>query len=269
LTLSAQAGHISERGKELAENVLRTLDMKVRHILVPRVNITHLSLRDPLESIISEMVKSGHSRYPLCEGDLDSVVGILHTRDVFAKGTTPTTLSALRALARPPVMVPDGSPLGDLIGRLQRVQSHVAVVLDEYGTVQGLAFLEDALEEIVGPIADEFDEVVSPFMEVSAGEYDVMGTMPLPDAIDRFGLPATDDPSNTVGGYIMSLLGRLPKKGDEVTVGTCRLRVTGLARGRAVSRVRVSVPGVDGALKRPSARPEPLTEANIPAEPER
>lgn len=240
LALSAQAGHITERGRELAENVLRVMDMKVRHILVPRLNVTVLSSKDTLEEMLDLMQRSAHSRYPLCEFGLDSVHGIVHTRDVFTHRKVPTTYEELLKLARPPVFVSDSSPLGDLIAKLQRVGSHVAVVIDEHGTALGLAFLEDALEEIVGPIADEFDEEQSPILEVSPGEYDVKGAMPLPDAIDRFGLPASDTTGNTVGGYLTALLGRLPQKGDEVQAGDYLLKVTGLARGRAVSRVRFS-----------------------------
>ncbi len=241
LALSAQAGHITERGRELTENVLRVMDMKVRHILVPRVNVVVLSAKDSIEETFTVMRKSAHSRYPVCDVGLDSVIGIVHTRDVFTHKELPKSHQDLVNLARPPILVPDTWPLGELIARLQHEGSHVAVVIDEHGTALGLAFLEDALEEIVGPIADEFDEEQLPIKEVAPGEFDVKGAMPLPDAIDRFGLPETEATGNTVGGYVTGLLGRLPQKGDEVEVGAYRLRVTGLARGRAVSRLRVSL----------------------------
>lgn len=238
LELSAQAGHITERGRELAENVLRVMDMKVRHILVPRVNVEVLSAKDTIEEAFALIRKSAHSRYPICEVGLDSVIGIVHTRDVFTRETLPKSHEDLVKLARPPILVPDNWPLGELIAKLQNEGSHVAVVIDEHGTALGLAFLEDALEEIVGPIADEFDEEQSPIKELGPGEFEVKGSMPLPDAIDRFSLPATEAPGNTVGGYVTGLLGRLPQKGDEVEVGEYLVKVTGVARGRAVSRLR-------------------------------
>lgn len=240
LDLSTEAGHIPEQGRALVDNVLRAIDMQVRHIVVPRINVVLLSLKASAESNLSLMRRSGHSRYPLCENELDSVVGFVHTRDIFARGATTLSNAELRALARPVPMVPDTWPLGELIAKLQTSRSHVAMVIDEFGAALGLAFLEDALEEIVGPIADEFDDAQSPLIELDSGDFEVNGSMPLPAAVDRFGLSVTDPAGSTLGGYVTSLLGRLPKKGDEVRIGTYDVRVLSLVRGRAVNRLRLS-----------------------------
>jgi magnesium and cobalt exporter, CNNM family len=232
------------------DNVLRAIDMQVRHIVVPRINVAILSLKASAEANWSLMRKSGHSRYPLCENELDSIVGFVHTRDIFARGATTLTNAELRALARPALLVPDTWPLGELIAKLQTSRSHVAVVIDEFGAAVGLAFLEDALEEIVGPIADEFDDALDPFVELETGDFEVNGSMPLPAAVDRFGLAVTDASGSTLGGYVTSLLGRLPKKGDEVRIGHYDVRVLSLVRGRAVNRLRLT-------RRQPTPKPEP------------
>jgi CBS domain containing-hemolysin-like protein len=250
LDLSTQAGHIPEQGRELVDNVLRAVDMQVRHIVVPRIGVVLLSLKSSAEANLNLMRKSRHSRYPLCEMELDSIVGFVHTRDIFARGDGTPTNEELRKLARPAMLVPDTCPLGELIGKLQASRSHVAVVIDEYGAALGLAFLEDALEEIVGPIADEFDDAESPVVELESGDFAVNGSMPLPAAVDRFGLAVTDPSGSTLGGYVTSLLGRMPQKGDEVRIGGYDVKVVSLVRGRAVGRLRLS-------KRPPTPRPEP------------
>jgi magnesium and cobalt exporter, CNNM family len=254
LDLSTEAGHIPEQGRAIVDNVLRAIDMQVRHIVVPRINVTILSLKASAQTNIELMRKSGHSRFPLCENELDSIVGFVHMRDIFVRGATSLTNAELRGLARPALMVPDTSPLGELIAKLQTSRSHVAVVIDEFGAALGLAFLEDALEEIVGPIADEFDEAEDPLVELDSGDFEVNGSMPLPAAVDRFGLSVTDPSGSTLGGYVTSLLGRLPKKGDEVRIGTYDVRVLSLVRGRAVNRLRLT-------RRQPTPKPEPPEEA--------
>jgi CBS domain containing-hemolysin-like protein len=250
LDLSTEAGHIPEQGRELVDNVLRAVDMQVRHIVVPRINVAILSLKASAEQNLQLMRKSGHSRFPVCENELDSIVGFVHTRDIFARAATTLTNAELRALARPALLVPDTTPLGELIAKLQSSRSHVAVAIDEFGAALGLAFLEDALEEIVGPIADEFDDAQDPLIELDSGDFEVNGSMPLPAAVDRFGLSVTDTSGSTLGGYVTSVLGRLPKKGDEVRIGSYDVRVLSLVRGRAVNRLRLT--------RRPATpKPEP------------
>src|SRR5688572_629224 len=253
LDFSTEAGHIPEQGRALVDNVLRAIDMQVRHIVVPRINVTILSLRASAEHNLNLMRKSGHSRYPLCENELDSIVGFVHTRDIFARGATTLTNAELRAFARPALLVPDTWPLGELIGKLQTSRSHVAVAIDEFGAALGLAFLEDALEEIVGPIADEFDEAQDPILELEAGDFEVNGSMPLPAAVDRFGLNVNDASGSTLGGYVTSVLGRLPKKGDEVRIGSYDVKILSLVRGRAVNRLRLT-------RRHPTPKPEPPEE---------
>ncbi len=238
LAASAQAGHITGRQREFAENILGIMDLEVRHILVPRVDVTYLSLQNPLEENLRILRESGHSRFPLCEVGLDTVIGFVHAKAVLnamAQGEEPN----LRKLSRKAIFVSDTQPLSRLILTLQRARSHSAVVLDEHGTAIGLAFLEDALEEIVGPIQDEFDQETPDVLELEPGVYELSGSLALPEAADVLDLSMDDlgDESDTIGGHVVALLGRLPHKDDEVRIGRYQAVVSEVAR-RRVARLR-------------------------------
>jgi CBS domain containing-hemolysin-like protein len=232
LALSARAGHISERERELTENVFRMIELEVRHIVVPRVDVEFLSLQRPLEESLGVLRRSGYSRFPLCEVGLDTIVGFVHARDVMEEvlhGRKPD----LRRLAREPVFVPDTMALSDFLLEVQGKRAHCAAVLDEHGTAIGLAFREDALEEIVGPLGDEFDEEAPDFVEVKPGTYEILGRLPLPEACDRLDLELEEDEGEeTIGGHVVALLGRLPKRGDSLALGGYRVTVTEVMRRR-------------------------------------
>ena len=265
LSRSAEAGEISPREWELAENVFKMIELEVRHILMPRVDAVYLSLQNDLEANLQVLRRSGHSRFPLCEVGLDTVVGFVHVKDVFG-GDLPTTMDELRARARPPVFAPETQPVSALILELQRQRSHCAVVLDEHGTASGLVFLEDALEEIVGPIADEFDIPRKDIEEVAPGCYELSGMVALPEAETRLGIDLEEAAEDTIGGHVVARLGRIARPGDSIDVEGHRISVLEIAR-RRISRLRIEPIEVepvdgesdteDGAAQEPGSEPEP------------
>ncbi|MBW2540942.1 MAG: HlyC/CorC family transporter [Deltaproteobacteria bacterium] len=250
LSLSARAGKISDHEYELSENVFRIIDLEVRHIVVPRIEVDFLIAGNPLEENLEHIRTGGHSRFALCELGLDTIIGIVHSRDVLdatLRGETPD----LRAIARPPVFVSDTMSISNFLRELQQHRQQCAVVLDEHGTAIGLAFREDALEEIVGPLGDEFDSEDADFVELSEGIYEVSGRMPLPELEDRldFDLPEEEaEEEDSIGGHVTARLGRLPRKGDEVRVGPYLATVIDSSRRRAHKlRVALAPPEVDEA----------------------
>jgi CBS domain containing-hemolysin-like protein len=240
LSLSARAGHISERELELAANVFRLIDYEVRHIVVPRVDIDFLTRERSLEENLERIRRSGHSRFPLCDVGLDTILGFVHAKDVLdaeLRGEQPD----LQVLTREPVFVPDTMALSDFLLELQANRQHCAVVLDEHGTAIGLAFREDALEEIVGPLGDEFDEDEPEFAWLEGGSCEVRGRMSLPEICGRLEIElpeAEREEEETIGGQVVARLGRLPRKGDSVDVGPYRATVLEVTR-RRVQRVRL------------------------------
>jgi CBS domain containing-hemolysin-like protein len=242
LSLSARAGHISERQHEITQNLFRMIELEARHIVVPRVEVEFLTLEHELQANLERVRTSGHSRFPLCELGLDSIVGIVHAKDILGEtlqGETPD----LRALAREPLFVPDTMSLSDFLRELQAARQHCAVVLDEHGTAIGLAFREDALEELVGPLGDEFDDGEPDFVELEVGVYELPGRIPLPDVEDRldFELPDEErEEEDTIGGHVTARLGRLPRQGDTIRVGPYVATVTDSSH-RRVQRLRLKL----------------------------
>jgi CBS domain containing-hemolysin-like protein len=231
LSMSARAGNISERQREIAENVFKLIDLEVRHILVPRVDVVFLSMQDSPEENLRKIGESGHSRFPLCEAGLDTLLGFVHSKDVLDRLLGSKEID-LRDLARGAVIVPDTQPLSELILELQKKRSHCAAVVDEHGTVTGLAYLEDALEEIVGPMGDEFDLPAAGVRKLGKGRFEVPGGTALPEAAERLGLDLDDADEDTIGGHIVALLGRLPRRGDQLTLGSYLVTIQDVARRR-------------------------------------
>ena len=240
LSASARAGHISPRQRRFAENVLGFIDLEVRHIMVPRIDVVELRTGDSVEGSLDVVRRSQHSRFPLCEEDLDAVVGVVHAKDTLAALIKGEPVD-LRALAREPVFLPDTQSLGRMIVELQRRRSEAAIVLDDRGTAIGMVFLEDALEEIVGPIQDEFDHEEPAVQQPGPGVTELRGDVPLPEALELLGMDdaGTDD---TIGGHVVSLLGRLPRDGDELELDGYKVTVVDVDRHR-ILRLRFQKPG--------------------------
>jgi CBS domain containing-hemolysin-like protein len=254
LAASAEAGHISDQQLELAENVFAMIELEVRHVLVPRVDIAYLSLERPLEENLRILQESGHSRFPLCQVGLDTVVGFVHAKEVLGAAAMGRSIE-LQSMARRPLFVPDTQPLARLIAQMQRTRNHCAVVVDEHGTSVGLAFLEDAIEEIVGPIADEFDNPVAVVRNARGEALELPGSLKLPEAEELLGADDLGDESDTIGGHVVAKLGRLPRPGDELIIGRYRIRVEEIRQRRIV---RLHGEPIEGRASQPDPQVEPV-----------
>ena len=240
LSISASAGHISDHEFELTQNVFRTMELEVRHIMTPRVDVAYLSLERSNEENLRIIRASSHSRYPLCEVGLDTVIGFVHTKDLLDSRLDGQDID-LRSVARAPLFVSDTMSVSDFLLDLQSHRAHCAVVVDEHGTSVGLAFREDALEEIVGPLGDEFDVGERQFQVQKDRSYLVSGRLPMPELLDRLELSLSEDEDEseeTVGGHVTARLGRLPTKGQAVRIGPYDATVTEMV-GRRVGKVHL------------------------------
>jgi len=234
LSLSARAGHITERESQLTANVFRMIELEVRHIVVPRVDVAFLSLERSDEENLATVRQSRHSRLPLCEVGLDTILGFVHAKEVLESLLAGTPVD-FKSLARQPILVPDTMPVSNFLLELQNRRAHCAAVVDEHGTVIGLAFREDALEEIVGPLGDEFDSAERMFQVLPEGVIEVAGRMSLPELCDRCQLELPDDEyedEDTIGGHVTARLGRMPERGDRVRFGTYWATVIDVSRRR-------------------------------------
>jgi CBS domain containing-hemolysin-like protein len=232
---ASRAGNITGRQLALSENILSLVRLDVRHIMLPRIDVTFLTTEKDLAASLEDIRASRHTRFPLCDPDLDHIVGMVHGKDVLAHFIAGTAID-LRALARAMPTVTDTQSVSRYIMESQRGQHQCACVVDEHGTTVGMIFLEDALEEIVGPLRDEFDSESPRVSESTDGTIEMAGSVPLPEAASILELKLGED-EDTVGGFVTDKLGRLPKEGDTVDVGKYRVTILSMAK-RRVARLR-------------------------------
>jgi CBS domain containing-hemolysin-like protein len=197
--------------------------------------VVWLSTTRSVEENLALARASGHTRFPLCEGDLDRIVGVIHIKDFFRSERVPEDL---RRIARPVKFVPESTPLDKLLARMRSERTHLTAVLDEYGGVAGIVTLENVIEEIVGPIQDEFDAEKPELVDRGDGVYQVSGAMLVLDLEDELGLELSERDQDTVGGLVLSELGRRPRVGDRVELGGLRLEVLDV-QGNRIRTLRI------------------------------
>ena len=211
-----------------------------REIMLPRVDITAVELGAPIPEVATLMVESGHSRLPAYEEDLDHIKGVIYARDVMEilnrDHGTPTMLTS--SMVRTAQFIPETKTLEELLREFQDSRVHMAIVVDEYGGVEGLVTIEDLLEEIVGEIHDEFDEDEPTVEQVAKNEFLVDARISVDALEDLLHVEIEGDGYDTVGGFVYERLGRIPNIGDIITYGDLKIEVLGTT-GRRLEQVRV------------------------------
>lgn len=238
LLASHHAAQLSEEKRDLLGNVFELFERVARQVMVPRADVVFLSTTRPLAENLALARTSGHTRFPLCDGDLDHVVGVVHIKDLFRAERLPDDL---RHLARPIQFVPETTPLDKLLARMRGAHLHLAAVVDEYGGVAGVVTLENVIEEIVGPIQDEFDVERPELVDRGGGVYQVSGAMLVADLEDELGAELSERDEDTVGGLVLSEIGRRPRVGDRVEVAGLRLEIIDV-QGNRIRTLRLTRP---------------------------
>ncbi len=225
LAESVEGGHLSRSERMMIENVLTLEEKTARRVMIPRPDIVYLSLSRPMEENLRLARQAGHTRYPLCEDDLTTVIGMIHVKDVFRSGAFQTGRVDFRQLVRKAPYLPVTLPLDKLLLEFQRNKIHLAMLLDEYGSVVGMVTLENVLEELVGPIQDEFDREAPEVDDRGEGVFEVEASCPLDRLEGAIGVKLPETDAETAGGLILDLLGRLARAGDYVDVEGHRFTV--------------------------------------------
>lgn len=229
-------GRLSDAKRHLLERVMRFSDLTARQVMVPRLDVIHLDADMSVDEAIARAREGGFTRYPLTEGgDLDKVIGYVNVKDLTLGGGKPATL---RGVMRDAIVVPETLGLFDLMRDMQRRQTPLAIVVDEYGGTSGIATLEDVLEEIVGEIRDEHDEEAPRIEVLPDGTVAADGMATLHD-LRLHGIDLRDLDTDTVGGAVLGALGRLARRGDQVEVGDYVIRVEQMRR-RRVGKVTIT-----------------------------
>lgn len=211
---------LDRQERALIANVLRLRGTQADDVMVPRADIVAMPVEVTLEEALALIRREGHSRLPVYREQLDDVLGMVHIKDVIAHAGAAETFS-LEAILRKPLFVAPQLPVLDLLLQMRQARMHLALVVDEYGGIDGLVTIEDLVEEIVGDIADEHDELLGPFIvERADGALDLDARLPVEEFEARVGAVLTEDERSadidTVGGLVFTLAGRVPAKGEVI-----------------------------------------------------
>jgi magnesium and cobalt transporter len=209
------------------QGAVRVADMQVREIMVPRAQMVCLRADGSREDILSAVIGSSHSRFPVIGESQDTVLGILLAKDLLPLLLQEQDYSFnISNLLRPAQVVPESKRLNVLLREFRENRNHMVIVIDEYGGAAGLATIEDVLEEIVGDIEDEYDSENSYFRRLEDGDYYVKALMPIEEFNARFNTRFSDDEYDTIGGLVTNRFGHLPRVGEEVHLGNVLFRVS-------------------------------------------
>jgi len=226
---SARRDLLDRDSLDMIEGVLQVSEMKVRDIMVPRSQMDVVDKDSPPEGYLPMLIESGHSRFPMVDGDKDKVIGILLAKDLLRYLFLDKKKRAqfnVHDMLRPAVFVPESKRLNVLLREFRTSRNHMAIVVDEYGGVAGLVTIEDVLEQIVGEIADEYDiEDDVMIMPRDGGEYVVKALVTLADFNTRLNSQLAHEEIDTVGGLVMSRLGHVPRRGEKIDIDNWRFEV--------------------------------------------
>jgi putative hemolysin len=214
---STEHGEIEQQEQEMLYKVFDFADKEAKDVMVPRPEVVALSIDLPPEQCLEAVMDSPFTRYPVYRETLDNVVGILHVRDLF-RALRDRGMHEVKVedIIRPAHIVPETKDLAALLAEFRRANQHMAVVVDEYGDMEGIVTLEDLLEEIVGDIEDEFDLPNESIEQIDEDTVVIDGTFPIDDFNQRFNTSMPAEDYHTMAGFVFGLLGRQPEKGDTI-----------------------------------------------------
>jgi putative hemolysin len=226
LAEAEEGGVIEEAEEEMIYKVFDFADKEAHDVMVPRPEVIGVSVDLPPHECLAAIIDSPFTRYPAYRGSLDEIVGILHVRDLFsALYANGIDNVSIETILRPAQFVPETKDLGPLLTEFRRTNQHLAIVVDEYGSTQGIVTLEDLLEQIVGEIEDEYDMPDDSVQHVDDHTVRVDGTFPIDDFNERFQRELPQDDYHTLAGFVFGELGRAPETGDEVVWDGLRFQV--------------------------------------------
>ncbi len=220
LRVAKQRRLLDAQALKMIEGVLQISDRHVRDIMVPRARMTVIPNLATLPELLPIVTESGHSRFPVIGNNNKEVIGLLLAKDLlkFNPSASPDSFN-ISTIIRPPVFIPESKRLDSLLEEFQHKHYHMAIVVDEYGTVSGLITIEDVLEEIVGEIEDEYDDSEEIFVqEQNPHQFIVKALMPIEDFNSYFKAEFTTEQFDTIGGFIANRFGYLPKRGVIITL---------------------------------------------------
>lgn len=239
LDTSEREGVLEQDESKMIFSIIQFGDTLVREIMVPRIDMFALEADTPIDDAVPAILESGFSRVPVYRDAVDNVIGLLYTKDLLKLwGNDGGQSHSLKDLLRTANFVPESKKVDELLAEMQAERFHIAIVVDEYGGVAGLVTLEDIVEEIVGEIQDEYDQAEElPYQQISEDEYLFLGRIDLDDFNNLMGTDLSTADADTLGGYLYSQIGRVPRSGEHLQAENWQLTVQQIT-GRRIRKVR-------------------------------
>ncbi|WP_207460283.1 hemolysin family protein [Azospirillum sp. SYSU D00513] len=239
ITEGTEAGVFAPEEKKMIDGVLRLADRSVRSIMTPRPDVIWLDANDSQDALLEEIKEGAHSRYPACRGELDELLGVVHTRDLLGLAFQGKPLD-LAASATKPLVVHDGTPILKLLELMKRSGMHMAVVVDEYGSIEGVVTITDILETIAGDLPEVGEEPESAAVRREDGSWLIEGWMPVDEFEDTVGIKGVKNSGDfhTVAGYVLNCIGHIPTAGETFERDGIRYEVVDMD-GRRIDKVLV------------------------------
>ncbi len=237
--MGEEEGVIEETERQMIHSIFEFGDTVAREIMVPRIDIVCVEDTAPLDEILRVILAEGHSRIPVYHESVDHIVGVVHVKDLLSHLKAGRHTVPANEIMRPPFFVPEGKRLDELFREMRRKMIHMAIVVDEYGGTAGLVTVEDLLEEIVGPIHDEYDVEEKLVEIINERVARVDGRMNIEEVNDLLGLALPPGEVDTVGGFVYTVLGHVPTQGETVTYDGVEICVERL-EGQRIAKVRIT-----------------------------
>ncbi len=237
--MGEEEGVLEENERQMIHSIFEFRDTVAREVMVPRIDIIAVEDTAPLDEILRVVLAEGHSRIPVYHESIDHIVGVVYVKDLLSHLKAGRHTVPAKELMRPAFFIPEGKRLDDLFGDMRRKKMHMAIVVDEYGGTAGLVTVEDLLEEIVGPILDEYDveEKLVEIVNERVASFDAR--MSIDEVNDLLGVELPAGEVDTLGGFVYTLLGHVPSQGETVTYDGLEITVERL-EGQRIAKVRIT-----------------------------
>lgn len=247
-----ERGVISEDEGEMIQSIFSFRDTVAREIMVPRPEAVFAHADTTVGDIIQHILESGHSRIPIYLDNIDNIIGIVHAKDLLQYWGRDDI--AVSEIARPPYFIPETKKISELLKDLRDKKSHMTIVIDEYGGTAGILTLEDIIEEIIGDIMDEYDSEVKRIVEQDDGSILVDASLDVEDLEDYLGMEFPEGKFESVGGFIISLLGKVPEVQEKVAFGNLEM-VVAVADSRKIEKILIRKVALASELDQPHEEP--------------
>jgi CBS domain containing-hemolysin-like protein len=254
IDVGEEEGLLSEDEGEMMQSILSFRDTLAREIMVPRTDAVLVSGDTPIEELLQLVINKGHSRFPVYADNIDDIIGILHVKDLLSSWGEEHL--DLQDIVRTPYFIPETKKISHLLKELRDKKSHMAIVIDEYGGVAGLVTIEDIIEEIIGEIRDEYDDDEILMVATDDGDLLVDARLEIEKLTEHFDLQVPKGNFESVGGFIISLLGRVPQPNETILHAPLEMTIES-ADARKIRKVRIKVRKQDEYAEDPPANAEP------------